>query len=317
MFGTGPYGLRSLSLLFGVVTVGLTALLGWSLFRDTRIALLATTLVALSDIQVYFSQEARSYAMYSTLVLMLLLMLWQALRRPEKVSYWLAFAGMSATLVCTHYVGWLYVMSTIPGVLMASARRGFIRWAASLSVSGTAFIIWLALVLRNIPDRTLKAHLGWIEHPSSYDIAATYAYFNGLPNVDGGTTLSLIVGAVLLGSCGHALIGGTGRIRAGERLGGLVLLAGPALLPPVLLFGLASLPLEFSTWGARHLLPSQALSALACFTWLEGDGQLSLLASSRSLHSNWRQPWKTCSIRGARLTILWPNSSGVKPYPVR
>ena len=63
LLGLGALSLRLPSLLFGIGLLALGYPLALRLFRDHRIALLTVLAFALSDRLVYYSQEARPYAM--------------------------------------------------------------------------------------------------------------------------------------------------------------------------------------------------------------------------------------------------------------
>ena len=60
-FGTGEVGLRSLSALFGAATVPVAYLIGREL-ASRRAGLIAAALVAVNPMLIWYSQEARSYA---------------------------------------------------------------------------------------------------------------------------------------------------------------------------------------------------------------------------------------------------------------
>jgi len=62
IFGTGKTATRYLSVLFGVASIILVFLLAKSLFND-EIGLISALLFAVSPINVYYSQESRSYAL--------------------------------------------------------------------------------------------------------------------------------------------------------------------------------------------------------------------------------------------------------------
>jgi 4-amino-4-deoxy-L-arabinose transferase-like glycosyltransferase len=64
--GTGEFGLRSLSALAGVATVPVAYLLGAEL-RGRRAGLVAAALVAVNPMLLWYSQEARDYALFSFL----------------------------------------------------------------------------------------------------------------------------------------------------------------------------------------------------------------------------------------------------------
>src|SRR4051795_5400997 len=60
--GTGPWGLRSLSALAGVAAIPVAYLLGREL-RGRRTGLVAAALVAVNPMLIWYSQEARAYAL--------------------------------------------------------------------------------------------------------------------------------------------------------------------------------------------------------------------------------------------------------------
>ena len=62
LFGTGAVGLRSLSALFGAATIPIAYLIGRELL-SRRAGLIAAALVALNPMLIWYSQEARSYAL--------------------------------------------------------------------------------------------------------------------------------------------------------------------------------------------------------------------------------------------------------------
>src|SRR3954468_24884118 len=62
VFGTGEVGLRSLSALIGTLTIPVAFVLGRRV-ADERAGLLASALTAFNPLVVWYSQEARSYAL--------------------------------------------------------------------------------------------------------------------------------------------------------------------------------------------------------------------------------------------------------------
>ena len=97
VFGHGEFGLRSLSALFGVVTVPVAwaAAREWFPREAPRAGLVAAALVAFNPFFVWYSQEARSYAL---LVLMAALTLLFLARRAPVL-----WALTAALALCTHY----------------------------------------------------------------------------------------------------------------------------------------------------------------------------------------------------------------------
>src|SRR5262249_1414817 len=66
LFGTGELGLRSLSALAGVATIPVAYLIGEQL-RSRRTGLVAAALVAVNPMLLWYSQEARAYALFGLL----------------------------------------------------------------------------------------------------------------------------------------------------------------------------------------------------------------------------------------------------------
>ena len=62
VFGSGEVGLRSLSALFGTATVPVVYLAGAAM-RSRRAGLIAAAFTALSPLTIWYSQEARNYAL--------------------------------------------------------------------------------------------------------------------------------------------------------------------------------------------------------------------------------------------------------------
>ena len=94
-FGTGEVGLRSLSALIGVLTIPAVYALARQLASE-RAALIASALAAVNPLLVWYSQEARAYALLVLLVT--LATLYAARGRP------LLWALFGALALATHYV---------------------------------------------------------------------------------------------------------------------------------------------------------------------------------------------------------------------
>jgi len=101
IFGTGEVGLRSLSALAGTATVPVVYAIGTRAVSP-RAGLIAAGLTAANPLLVWYSQEARAYALLVLLAALTLLVLPRALERPSarNLAAWAVFAGLA---VATHY----------------------------------------------------------------------------------------------------------------------------------------------------------------------------------------------------------------------
>jgi 4-amino-4-deoxy-L-arabinose transferase-like glycosyltransferase len=122
--GTGPWGLRSLSAVAGVLTIPVAYLIGREL-RGRRTGLLAAALVAVNPMLLWYSQEARAYALLALFCALSLLYCVRALQRGERRDFVL-WGVFSALALATHYFA---VFPLAAEVIMLLRRRGRATWA--------------------------------------------------------------------------------------------------------------------------------------------------------------------------------------------
>jgi len=99
--GTGEYGLRSISALAGVATVPVAYGIGDAL-RGRRTGIAAAALVAVNPMLVWYSQEARAYALFALLTALSLLYFLRALDSGERRDF-VVWGTFSALALATHY----------------------------------------------------------------------------------------------------------------------------------------------------------------------------------------------------------------------
>jgi mannosyltransferase len=120
--GTGEWGLRSLSAVAGVATIPVAYLIGREL-RGRRTGFLAAALVAVNPMLLWYSQEARAYALLGLFCALSLLFCVRALQggtKREKRDF-VAWGVFSALALATHYFA---VFPLIAEVILLLRRRG-------------------------------------------------------------------------------------------------------------------------------------------------------------------------------------------------
>ncbi|MDP9231559.1 MAG: glycosyltransferase family 39 protein [Actinomycetota bacterium] len=132
IFGTGEVGLRALSALLGTATVPLSFAIG-RLFVSKRAGLFAAGLVACSPFLVWYSQEARSYALLAFLSALSVLVFGHALRRPTPRAF-TSWAVVACLALLTHYFAVFLIGAEALWLLSARSRCR----AAWLAVGGAA-----------------------------------------------------------------------------------------------------------------------------------------------------------------------------------
>ena len=132
VFGDGEVGLRSLSALFGTLTIPVV----WAAAMHVggrRVAIVASLLAALSPPLIWYSQEARGYALVTLLAAVSLLFFLRALDDPSRrnLGLWLA-ASLGA--VASHYFALFVVLPQAAWLLWRGLDRPrALRWGGALA----------------------------------------------------------------------------------------------------------------------------------------------------------------------------------------
>ena len=139
-FGTGEVGLRSLSALLGTLAIPLTYLAAAALTRRGGVALIAAALVALNPYLVWYSQEARSYALMVLFATAALYYFARSLDDSSARSLGL-WALASALAVCSHYfAAFLIAPEAIWLLARPTGRRRAAVAAGAVVVAGLALV---------------------------------------------------------------------------------------------------------------------------------------------------------------------------------
>lgn len=260
--GDGELALRLPAVLFGVLIVWATWRLSERLFQDRAQALLAAGLTAGHAFLVYYSQEARTYALSGLLAVMAGLLVARLLgQREVRWPWWLALTLTLALLQYSHlYAGFLLLAFNLVAVPVAWRRPRLLRrWLL-------AQLLPAAVALYLVP-RALAAHrellltVGWkfwLERdPVANTVAWLYTFSGGLPaDLLDRNLPALVLGALsALATGALAATGLAAGLAEGEQREGVRLVAACALIPPVavVLGSWLVLP-AFSVYLVRYLI---------------------------------------------------------------
>jgi Dolichyl-phosphate-mannose-protein mannosyltransferase len=153
-FGTGEVWMRSLSALAGTASILVVYLAALALPLARRAAQIAALAVAVSPVLVWFSQDARAYALVFLLTALSFLFFARARRSRDRrdLACWAAF---SALALATHYFAGFVVLAEAALLLRGPNRRG--AAVALLPVLAIG-----ALLLPIALEQRQHAHAGWI-----------------------------------------------------------------------------------------------------------------------------------------------------------
>lgn len=246
LFGNGEFALRSISAAIGTATVPL-AYLAARRFVSGRAAVFVAALVAVSPALVWYSQEARSYALLVLLSALSLLFVGQALasRQRGALALW-ALTGSLALL--THYfAAFLIVPEALVLVAALGLRRRVLAPVLTVAAVGLA-LLPLAL------HQSAQGNADWIEDsplgPRVVDVGQLFALGTDAPG--SRLALGLALGA-LAALCGAALVLLWARADGAERQRVLLpaCLAGAAIVAPI---ALAAVGVDYVV--GRNFLPA-------------------------------------------------------------
>lgn len=160
VFGWHEVGLRSLSALFGVATVPVAFVAARELF-SRRAALLAAALVAVNPYFVWYSQEARAYALLVLLCTVSLLYFLRAERDAgDRRSLWL-WALASVLALLTHYFAAFLLLPEAAWLVYRHRARVVPALGALVAVG--AALVPLALEQRDAGHTLFIAHIPFSE----------------------------------------------------------------------------------------------------------------------------------------------------------
>lgn len=259
VFGSGELPLRSLSALAGTATVFVSSLIAGRL-AGRRAAVVAGALVAMSPLMVWFSQEARAYALASLLAALSVFCV-IAYADTDRVAWLRGWAACAALGVLTHYFVVFVVLPAVIWLSWSQRGRRAVRIAVAVVVAVMIALIPLALAQRG------TGHADYIAHGDLVTriLQVPKQFLIGYASPGQLITTSAAVALLIIG-VGGSVLRGRVRLHTSTRL---VLAAGVsgAVVPMIL----ALLGADFL--DTRNVLPALApLTAVIAVGFAGADG---------------------------------------------
>lgn len=262
LLGPSDAALRSLSAVASVAGIPLLYSVARRL-TDTRVALVAAALLAISPPHVYFAQETRTYALATTLAMFSLDSLLRAEEDPRSPWPWVAYAASVFLCAYSHYFQFFFLAGHVAFVALMHRRdRPFLaRWALSVAAAAALFaVVWLPSFYAQV---TTKGNLA-----RSAD--AWYLHLIGTPMVYSvGTTLAwkgaaswprLAAVGVAMIAFGAAFVAGIAALRNHRRA---LAALSTWLLSPILIPFAISVAL-FPIYNARYSIIAAPAALVVC-----------------------------------------------------
>ncbi|HSU91982.1 MAG TPA: glycosyltransferase family 39 protein, partial [Sporolactobacillaceae bacterium] len=174
IFGMGEISLRSMSVIFSLITLVLVFALGREMFDDGT-ALAASTIWAFNPYAVVFAHTARMYPMFIAIALAHLLTLLNVRARP-RIATAIICGVLGAAMLYTHMAG-LLVLGAEAAILirdLARSRRDPMTWAAIILAS-VLFVPYLPIAIRQSQQMVYGHWLDYLGPPYNYPLAVKVA----------------------------------------------------------------------------------------------------------------------------------------------
>jgi mannosyltransferase len=246
ILGTGEVALRLPSALAGIATVPVA----WAIGRELagrRAALACAALVAFNPLLVWYSQEARAYALFVLMAALAMLCFLRAEREPTR-RHMAAFALTGALALLSHYFAVFLLIPMALWLLYAPrARRAALPAAGAIAIVGAALV---PLIVAQGGHGTQ-----WIGRwPLSERLEAIPQYYlTGYSGAPLGHGVQLLVALPILAALGLGLW------RMSEP-------SGPSLRGVVVALSIAAsgvlIPIVLVAFGADYLAPRNLVAAM-------------------------------------------------------
>ncbi|MGI8521424.1 MAG: glycosyltransferase family 39 protein [Actinomycetota bacterium] len=155
--GVSEASLRFVSAASGTLTIPVAWFLTKELTGSRTVALLASVLLALNPLHIWYSQEARAYALLVLLSAGALLFLVRA-TRTKAVTSWAGFVACSTAALLTHTTGPVFLAVAWLWALLSPRRAALLRPLAIASAVTVAAFLPFALAVVNAVARAEGTH---------------------------------------------------------------------------------------------------------------------------------------------------------------
>lgn len=168
IFGFSEAAVRSPSLIFGVLTIYITYLVGLNFSK--KVALLGSLLMAFSPLHIYYSQEARPYALASFTVILSSLLFLNLIKNSNYKNIF--FYSLSLMLVLySDYPAYFVILAQFI-YLAVNHRNRIVTYLKSLLIAGILFlgVVYILVKQLILGIQTANILRGWGEVVGGSDL---------------------------------------------------------------------------------------------------------------------------------------------------
>lgn len=147
LFGSSEIMARSLSVLFGTVTIYLVYSLSERLFGK-KTALVSALLIATSPLHIYYSQEARMYVLETLIVVKILQLIVKVVTGEDNSLNWVSLFAFSSLLLYTDYLPASIFVAVFLFLLLnrGALRQKIVLWVSLSAAIAISYLPWLPVL---------------------------------------------------------------------------------------------------------------------------------------------------------------------------
>lgn len=161
--GDSVFAVRFLPVIFGVLSIYMIYLVGKNI-HNAKTGLIASLLLALSPIHIYYSQEARCYSLFFFLALCSMYFYLKFIKEKSGISV-IGCILVNILLVYTHIFGFLIILAQLIHFIIINFKKIY-EWIAMQAIVLICFAPW-AFILYNAIS---KESVGWMHKPGLIDL---------------------------------------------------------------------------------------------------------------------------------------------------
>ncbi len=150
LFGKSVFSTRLLSVLFSILTFPVLYLIGKEI-KDEKLGLIVIFLYSLSPFSIFYANEVRAYSLIHLLFTICLYFAILCIKDPIKLRNYLYLSITGATLIYTHYIGFIYFGILLIGLLIFNRKEKVIYRKVILTILITvaSYIPWLPYAVQD------------------------------------------------------------------------------------------------------------------------------------------------------------------------
>ena len=150
-FGTSEFSIRGMSAIFGILIIISTFYISSELINK-KVGIVATILVLANPINLYYSQEARMYILYSLLIMLSSYFFYKSFISEKMVKFSILYIITAVSMLYTEYLGFfvlgIHLLFGLFYYFIQKERKKMITLALIYGAIFLLFIPWLWNMLR-------------------------------------------------------------------------------------------------------------------------------------------------------------------------